>query len=118
MNQLVIERTPSVAIPDVTIFHLKGPLTLSTMFAFQEALRDSSLQGTIIDLAGVDYIDSAGLGVLLSQFARAQRNSFKYALTALSPRVLTIFQITHIDNTVPIFATAADAESSFVTQKS
>jgi anti-sigma B factor antagonist len=112
MDQLVIEKAPSAKIPDVTILQLKGPLTLSTMFALQEILRDPATKGTIIDLAGVEYIDSAGLGVLLSHYARTQRNSFKYALSALAPRVLTIFQITHIDTSVPIFATAADAESS------
>jgi anti-sigma B factor antagonist len=116
MDQLVIERTPSEKIPDVTILQLKGPLTLSTMFALQEALRDPATKGTIIDLGGVEYIDSAGLGVLLSHYARSQRNSFRYALSALAPRVLTIFQLTHIDNAVPIFATAVDAENSFTTK--
>ena len=79
MEQMDIEQEPS-RIADVTVFRLKGPFTMSTMFAFQTALRDAMLKGTIIDLEGVPYMDSAGLGVLLGQFAHAQRHGNKFAL--------------------------------------
>ena len=112
MEQMEIEQEPS-GIADVTVFRLKGPFTLSTMFDFQGALRDAALKGTIIDLTGVPYMDSAGLGVLLGQFAHAQRHGNKFGLVGITPRVLTIFEITHTDQVLPIFATQADAENSF-----
>lgn len=104
-----VEQQPS-RVADVTVFRLKGPFTLSTMFAFQESLREPALKGTIIDLSGVPYMDSAGLGVLLGQFAHTQRNGGKFALVGISQRVRTIFEITHTDEVLPIFATQADAE--------
>jgi anti-anti-sigma factor len=61
----------------------------------------------------VPYIDSAGLGVLLGHWSHTQRGSHKYALVGMSPRVHTIFEITHTDTVLPIFATQAEAESSF-----
>jgi anti-anti-sigma factor len=112
MEQMDIEQEPS-RIADVTVFRLKGPFTLSTMFDFQGALRDTALKGTIIDLTGVPYMDSAGLGVLLGQFAHAQRHGNKFGLVGITPRVLTIFEITHTDQILPIFATQTDAENSF-----
>ena len=106
------EQLPS-RISDVSVVRLKGPFTLSTMFDLQATLRESATKGLIIDLSGVSYIDSAALGVLLGQFAHTQRAGYKFALTGLSPRVHTIFEITGTHKVLPIFATPEDAENSF-----
>jgi anti-sigma B factor antagonist len=102
----------SAESPDVTVFRLKGPFVLGTMFEFQATLREPELKGVIIDLAGVPYIDSAGLGVLLGHWSHTQRRGFRFALVGMSARVHTIFEITHTDTVLPIFATQANAEAS------
>jgi anti-anti-sigma factor len=113
MDHMDIERTPG-NYADVTVFRLKGPFTLATLFPLQSALRDSSLKSVIIDLSGVPYMDSAGLGVLLSHFASSQRQGNRYALVGITPRVLTVFEITHTDTLLPIFPTQEEAEKVFV----
>lgn len=100
-------------IDDVTVFLLKGPLTLSTMFDLQSRLRDPELKGIIFDLSGVPYMDSAGLGVLLRQYTHTRIGGHLFALTGVSPRVSVNFEITQTDQVLPIFATQADAENSF-----
>lgn len=107
-----VEQAPGL-YPDTTIYRLKGPFVLGTMFSFQAALREPSVKNVIIDLSGVPYIDSAGLGVLLGHWSHSQRGGHKYALTGMSPRVHTIFEITKTDTVLPIFATEADAEAKF-----
>ena len=107
-----IERVPSL-VADITVFRLKGPFTLSSMFDFQAALRSPEVKGTIIDLSGVSYMDSAGLGVLLGNYAHTQRAGFKFALAGVSSRLRTLFEITHTDQVLPLFASQADAEKSF-----
>ena len=107
-----IEREPSL-VADITVFRLKGPFTLSTMFDFQAALRGPEVKGTIVDLSGVSYMDSAGLGVLLGQYAHAQRAGYKFALAGVSPRLRTLLEVTHTDQLLPLFPTQADAEKSF-----
>jgi len=82
---VVQEAGPS---PDVTVFRLKGPFVLGTMFAFQAALREPAVKGVIIDLSEVPYIDSAGLGVLLGHWSHTQRGGHKFALAGMSPRHL------------------------------
>jgi anti-sigma B factor antagonist len=99
--------------PDTTIFRLKGPLVLWTMFDFQKTLRDPVLKDVIIDLSGVLYIDSAGLGVLLDRWAHSQHTGVKYALFGMSQRVHTIFEFTHTDTVLPIFKTQSEAEAAF-----
>jgi anti-sigma B factor antagonist len=114
MEQMDIEQEPS-RIAGVTVFRLKGPFTLSTMFDFQADLRKPELKGAIIDLTDVNYMDSAGLGVLLGHYAHTQHAGYKFALVGISPRLRTLFQITHTEQILPIFDTQSDAEKSFGT---
>ena len=111
MDTMVVEREPAQS-PDITVFRLIGPFVLGTMFELQSTLREPDLKGVIIDLAGVPYIDSAGLGVLLGHWSHTQRRGYKFALVGMTPRVHTIFEITHTDTVLPIFATQAEAEAS------
>ncbi len=99
--------------PDTAIFRLNGPFTLSTMFGLQNDLRAADVKNVIIDLTNVPYMDSAGLGVLLGQTAHCQRLGNKMALAGVSPRVLTIFEITHTDSMMSFFPTAEAADASF-----
>jgi anti-anti-sigma factor len=112
MDQIQIQRTPGSA-SDVSVLTLQGPLTLATLFDFQTALRAPDLKGTIIDFAGVPYIDSAGLGVVLSQWAHTQRIGAKFAAVAMSDRVRVLLEMTRVDTLLPIFPTVAEAERSF-----
>ena len=112
MDQLQIERTPGSA-SDVTILTLTGPLTLGTLFDFQTALRAPDLKSTIIDFAAVPYIDSAGLGVVLSQWAHTQRIGAKFAVVAMSDKVRVLLEMTGVSKLLPIFPTAAEAEHAF-----
>lgn len=83
------------------------------MFAFQSLFREPDLKGCIVDLTEVPYMDSAGLGVLLGHFAHAERNGVKFAIVGVSPRIRTIFEITHTDQVLPIYPAAQDAMATF-----
>jgi anti-anti-sigma factor len=117
MDQLEIERKPGSA-PDVSILTLKGPLTLATLFDFQTVLRQPDLKSTIIDFANVPYMDSGGLGVVLSHWAHTQRNGSKFALVAMSEKVRVILEMTKVDTVMPSYPTVADAERAFLASSS
>jgi anti-anti-sigma factor len=112
MDQLQIERTPGSA-SDVSILTLTGPVTIATLFDFQTALRAPDLKSTIIDFAAVPYMDSAGLGVVLSHWAHTQRHGSKFALVAMSEKVRVILEMTGVGKLMPFYPTAADAERAF-----
>jgi anti-sigma B factor antagonist len=48
----------------VTILKLQGPLTLQSIFGFQEELAQHKPHLLIVDLTASPYMDSAGLGSL------------------------------------------------------
>ena len=94
------------------IVKLVGPLTLRTLFDFQAAARQEASRPLIIDLAGVPYMDSAGLGSMISAFATCQRTQRGFAIIGLPDRVRTLFEMTRVDGLLPCFSSLEAAERS------
>jgi len=110
MDELVI--TAAAGQNGARVLQLQGPLTLRTLFDFQAMAREHSEAPLIIDLTGVPYMDSAGLGAILGLLASAQRKQLGFAVAGASERIHTLFQVTHVEDVLPQFATAAEAEAS------
>ena len=112
MDELQIQRTSGSA-SDVTILTLIGPLTITTLFDFQTAVRQPDLKSTIIDFSKVPYIDSAGLGIVLSHWAHTQRIGVKFATVGISERVQVLLEMTGVSKILPSYPSVADAEKAF-----
>lgn len=101
------------ATGSTAILRLKGPLTLTTLFSLQEQLREVADSDTVIDVSETPYIDSAGLGTILSHWSHTQRHGRKFALTGVSPRIGVLLEITKVNTVLPMFATAEEADQNF-----
>jgi anti-anti-sigma factor len=112
MEQMEVVREAG-ATGSTAILRLKGPLTLTTLFGLQDSLREILDADTIIDVSAVPYIDSAGLGAILSRWSHTQRTGHKFALTGVSPRIEVLLEITKVNTVLPMFGTAEDADLSF-----
>src|SRR3954451_16512915 len=66
-------------------------------------------QGVVIDLSGVEFIDSTGLSVLLNGLRRVTRAHGHMALVVSNPTVLRLFEVTRLDSTFDIQPTRAAA---------
>jgi len=110
MEDLRIEVVPG-ALPNVRMLRLTGPFTLTTMFEFQSIVRERAAAVTIIDLAGVPYMDSAALGALLGFHVSCQREGHRYALTGVSDRILTLLKVAGVDGFLVRYDTPQQAEA-------
>lgn len=95
-----------------TVVQLTGPLTLSNMFAFQTEVRTLHSPITIFDLSGTEYIDSAGLGVLINFYVSAEKNGRKMALAGVNYRIAALLEMTHVEALLRVFTTADEAEAA------
>ena len=95
-----------------TVVHLSGPLTLNTLFEFQDLVRKEH-PGLLIVLAEVPYMDSAGLGAILSAYASCQRHKKNFALASVPERIMTLLRMTKVDSLVPQYATVEAAEKDW-----
>lgn len=72
-------------------------------------LLEAGGQRLIIDLSGVSFIDSSGLGALLSGYKNANLRSGTFVLVGLQPRVQSMFELTRLHRVFEIFPTLEGA---------
>jgi anti-anti-sigma factor len=95
-----------------TILKLVGPLTISTMFGFQDKLRSTQAKVLIVDLSETPYMDSAGLGLIMNYYVSAQDHGRKLLLASVNDRVSALFEMTKVQGVLTKFPTIAEAEAS------
>ncbi len=91
-----------------TIVRCSGKITAESAETFQTEIRDRVIpisrgkgvdvtQRVVVDLSGVSYIDSTGLGALLGVWTAGQRRGCDLEITNLSPRVEKLVNLTKLD---------------------
>jgi anti-sigma B factor antagonist len=98
--------------PGLRVITLTGPLTLTTIFEFQNDIRRETTNSLVIDLTGVPYMDSAGLGCLLGGMASCQRSHRGFALAGVAERILMVFTVTGVDGLVPMYPSVEAATAA------
>ena len=65
----------------------------------------------VVDLSDVRFIDSSGLGALLSGYKNANLRQGKLVLAGLQPRVQSMFELTRLHRVFRIYPSLQDALS-------
>jgi anti-sigma B factor antagonist len=96
----------------VHILNVRGEIHVSTAPSFREQL-NAVIEGggtmLVLDLSGVEFIDSTGLSVLLNGLRLLNQRHGRMALVCANPTVMRLFQITSLDATFDIFEDRAAA---------
>ena len=82
------------------------------IFELQNQLRDVDADLLILDCTALEYMDSAGLGVVVNFYVSQSNKGRKVALVGISDRVWALFTSTRVDQFFPRFPTVEAAESS------
>jgi anti-sigma B factor antagonist len=98
---------------DRGVLSLRGPLTMENVPPFLNAVRREDAPTVILDLSGVPYLDSSGLGSLVSACTSCAKAGRRVALTGLNQRVRKVFEITKVERVFLIFPTLNDALEAF-----
>ena len=94
------------------IFRFTGPVTLPNVFTFQNALRTGEHPGVaILDLTGVPYMDSAGMGAVINYFTHCQRNNIRMLAAGVNSRVAELFKMTGVSTVIPMTESVTEAEA-------
>ncbi len=73
-----------------------------------EAIDDGCLD-LVVDLDGVGFIDSSGLGALVSGLRRVRERSGSMRLVCTHDNILKILRITGLDKALPLFGSVDEA---------
>lgn len=104
-------------VDGVTILDLNGRITLGEgSVQLREAIRDLIGKGQkalLLNLAEVNYIDSSGLGELVSAYTTAKNQGAALKLLKLTQKVHDLLQLTKLYTVFEIFEDEAKAIGSF-----
>jgi len=92
--------------PTTAVFRLTGRMTLGMRLREIESkisdAADNGVERLILDLSGIEFIDSAGLGAHMILFGNMKLRGGKLRLVAPAARVLDVFKLTHTDSILHI----------------
>ncbi|HEX5226136.1 MAG TPA: STAS domain-containing protein [Bryobacteraceae bacterium] len=88
-------------IGDITVVELTGRLHLGNSLSYAEnalnRLIDTGTRKLVLDLAGLEYIDSSGLGMVIFCGGRMDQVGGRMRITGAAPSVAKVFEIAHAD---------------------
>lgn len=108
----IIERT----LNDVTVLDLEGNLALEGNKQFRQHVADiidAGARKLIVNMARVKYMDSSGLGELISCYTTLQRVSGRIKLLHLSDRLKYLLVLTKLNSVFETFDSEPAAVASF-----
>jgi anti-sigma B factor antagonist len=100
----------------VTVVVPQGDLDMAVADRLRRALGELLDKGRtklVLDLSGVAYIDSSGLGALVATLKRARGVGADIKLCALQPDVRSIFDMTRLIKVMEVYGTRAEAVSAW-----
>ena len=92
--------------PPFTVLAVKGEVDVYTAPRLREKLVELVSQGKhqiIVDLEGVDFLDSTGLGVLVGGLKRLRSHDGDLYLVSTQQRILKVFEITGFTKVFAIY---------------
>src|SRR5262249_4609459 len=102
--------------PDVTVLELSGKLALGResqrIETLAEDMAKKGVKRVVVDLTGVDYIDSAGIGVLAMASGKLKEAGGSMAIVAPEGRVLQLLNMTQVSSIVKVCPTVAAAAAA------
>ena len=95
-----------------TVIEVSGEIDVYTAPKLREKLSILIEGGTyrlILDLEGVEFLDSTGLGALIGGLKRVRAHDGSIDIVCTQSRILRIFKITRLNKVFEIYDTAGDA---------
>ena len=99
--------------PDIMVFELRGRLGLGDRLTeIERAIRtelETGCRRLVLDLVGLDFIDSAGLGMLVMCASTMEQTGGRMCVATANPRIVHLFEIMQLERVVALHS---DVESA------
>jgi len=101
---------------NIVIVAVEGEIDVETSPQLRERFDKLLAEGEhnfVIDMGGVDFIDSSGLAAFVRLFKRVRIGEGDVKLCCVRPEILKIFELTRLNRVFDIFETRAEAVESY-----
>jgi anti-sigma B factor antagonist len=104
---MVLSLTTRTCEPGITVIEISGRITLGKESGQIEAAvlkaLNEGVRKLVIDMSGVTYVDSTGIGIIAYCFSKIAQKEAKGAVSGATGLVLDVFKLTRIDSVVSFF---------------
>jgi anti-sigma B factor antagonist len=97
-----------------TVLEARGELDMATSPQLREGLQrlvDAGDHHVVVDLAGVEFMDSSGLGALVVMFKALRDVGGRLSLAAAQPAVHSVLTVTSVDRVIHVYDSVQAAEA-------
>jgi anti-anti-sigma factor len=96
----------------LAVIRLRGELDIAGTPAFEDALHavteEPAVEGIVVDLSGLDFLDSSGLRALALADSGIRESGLRFALVPGGEPVQRVFEITRMTDRLPWVERPAD----------
>jgi len=93
----------------IVVTTLNGKLSLETVNSFLQTMRQAQAKHVALDMSGVSFLDSAGVGALVSLFITRKQAGKTLALANLTKQAMAVLQLSGILKLIPNYPTVEAA---------
>ena len=89
----------------VAVIELSGDVTAACESELMDAYREAGraeIRGIVLDFTGLDYMNSSGIGLLVTLLVRARREGRQISAYGLSDHYRQIFELTRLDEVISV----------------
>jgi anti-sigma B factor antagonist len=106
--RLDLDRQPA-ANGDLLVIRLNGKLSLETVSGFASTMRPEPATRLVLDMSGLSFLDSAGVGALVSLFVSRRNHGKTLALAALTQQGNAVMQVSGLLKLLPVYPSVEEA---------
>ena len=112
MSQATVTMDVRAAGNDVSVIDISGDVTAACEDVLMDAYAQAATSETgtvILNFAGLEYMNSGGIGLLVTLLVRANRAKQRLFACGLNDHYRQIFELTRLDEAIGIYEKEADA---------
>lgn len=97
---------------NTSIVDIHGDVTAQAENALMDAYAQATnggISNVILNFEGLDYMNSSGIGLLVTLLIRTQRQNQKLLAYGLSDHYHQIFELTRLDEAISLYTSEGDA---------
>jgi anti-sigma B factor antagonist len=112
MAEMTVTMTTRKVGSNVSVIDIKGDVTSAVETVLMQAYDEAGgekVKTILLNFSGLEYMNSGGIGMLVTLLVRANRHKQKLFACGLNAHYRQIFELTRLDDAIGIHDTESDA---------
>lgn len=98
--------------PEISVIEIQGEINARAESQLMEAYSQAEgpeVRAILLNFEHMEYMNSSGMGLLITLLIRATRQNQRLAAAGLSPHFQRIFELTRLHEAIPLYPNEAEA---------